>query len=133
MNAPTKNLLESLAAEWREAKEAERAANERRVAVETMIVAAMPGETPEETVNRDVAGLRVKVTYKVTRSVDTEALQAIWPSLSDKAQACFAWKATPKVGELRKVQEFLPAEYAKVATVIEAKPAKPSVSIEELA
>jgi precorrin-2 methylase len=130
MNAP--NTLAALVSAWTTAKADEAAANARRLEVEAQIVAALPSPDPEGTVKAAAGDFRVKVTYKVTRSVDTDALQTAWASLPDKAQACFAWKATAKVGELRKLQEFLPIEYQRLAAFIETKPAKPAVVVEAI-
>lgn len=130
MNAP--NTMTALVAAWSVAKAAEAAANARRLEIEAQIVAAMPSGDPEGTVKADAGAFRVKVTYKITRNVDSNGLQAVWMTLPDKAQACFAWKASAKVGELRKLQEFLPSEYQRLAAYIEAKPAKPSVVVEPI-
>ncbi len=129
MNAPI--TLTSLAAAWRAAKADEDAAKQRRIDIEAEIVDSFPIEI-EGTDSRDAGPYKVTVVHKMNRSVNTDALQQLWPRLNDKAQACFSWKATVKVGELRKVQEFLPDSYVLLATVIEAKPAKPSVSVEAL-
>jgi hypothetical protein len=128
MNAPL--TIAALVSAWTAAKADETAANARRLEIEAEIVAALPSHDPEATVKADVGDFRVKVTYKVTRSVDSTSLQAAWTTLPEKAQACFAWKASAKVGELRKLQEFLPVEYQRLAAYIEAKPAKPSVVVE---
>jgi hypothetical protein len=124
--------LKALTHAWLEAKADEAKANAHRVEIEQQMAALLPSKTPEETVKAEAAGYRIAVKYGLTRSVDSTALQDIWDSLTEKAQAAFSWKASIKVGELRKVQEFLPAEYAKLATAIESKPAKPSVSVEML-
>lgn len=123
--------LADLAQQWIDAKAAEKAANESRLMIEAEILARTAAK-PEGVVGTDAGGFHVSVDYKLTRSVDTEKLQEIWPSLVDKAQACFAWKASVKVGELRKVQEFLPEEYARLASVIEVKPAKATVRVEAI-
>jgi hypothetical protein len=124
--------LKDLVPLWNQAKADEHAANERRVAIEALIVDLMPGHGMEGTVKENIGHYQVKVTRKITRSVDSDQLQILWPKLSDHAQACFSWKATAKLGELRKVQEFLPEEYKRIADCIEAKPAKPAVVIDAL-
>jgi len=123
--------LKSLTHAWLEAKADEAKANAHRVEIEQQMAALLPG-TGEETARADIDNYRIKVQYKVTRSIDSEKLESLWDDLSAKAQAAFAWKASIKVGELRKVMDFLPAEYAKLATAIESKPAKPSVTVEML-
>ena len=130
MNAP--NTLPALVAAWGAAKAAESAANARRLEIEGQIVAAMPSPDPEGIVTADAGDFRVKVAYKVTRKVDTEQLQELWPSLPDNVQAVFRWKAEIKSKELRGLQQYLPDQYRLVAGTIEAKPAKPSVAVEPI-
>lgn len=121
--------LETLTAEWLAAKADENAANKRRGEIEAQITALLPVST-EGTVNAQVGEYRIGVRYGVTRKVDTEKLQAMWGQLGAKAQDCFKWKADVALPKLRALQEYVPAEYTKLAAVIEAKPSKPSVSIE---
>lgn len=129
MNAPL--TLQQLAAAWRQAKADEHAANARRVEIEHQICAAMPAQTAEDTVKAAFDDCVVRVTYKVSRSVDTEGLTAVWQALPDAAQKAFRWKAELNLKQLRALQELLPDEYRRVAAFIEAKPAKPAVTIEE--
>ena len=126
------NDLAALIHQWTAAKAAERAAAAQRLSIEEQIVVALPGDGPESTAKAEAAGHRIKVTYRVARSVDSDALMALWPSLAAKSQGCFKWKADIKLAELRKVQKYLPSEYATLAKLIEAKPAKPSVTVEAL-
>lgn len=124
------NDLKTLTHAWLEAKETEAKANAVRLGIESQITALLPAAGAEDATKAEVDGYRVKVQYKVTRSVDSDKLQAMWPLLTEKTQAAFSWKASVKTAELRKVQEFLPQDYATVAAAIETKPAKPAVTIE---
>lgn len=128
MNAAT---LDVLAAAWREAKAAEAAANARRLEIEAQLVAALPCPDAEGTVKATLTGAVVKVTHKLTRKVDSEALSAGWTNLTPAQRDCFRWKGELDIKRLRSVQELLPQEYAALAPYIETKPAKPSVSVEE--
>lgn len=129
MNAPL--TLTQLAAAWQQAKADEHAANARRVEIEQQICAALPAAEAEQTRHVDADGVRITVRYGMTRKVDSDALQALWASLPATAQAAFRWAASPVLPKLRALQELQPETYRLVAPAIEAKPSKPSVSIEE--
>lgn len=128
MNAAT---LDTLAAAWREAKAAEAAAAARRLEVEAQLVAVLPCPDPEGRVEAPVAGAVVKIAYKVTRKVDSEALSGAWNSLTPNQRNCFRWKGDIDLRRLRALQEMVPQDYAGLASFIETKPAKPSVTVEE--
>jgi hypothetical protein len=123
--------LASLAVLWLDAKVQEKAANERRVAIEADIAAMLPAKS-EGAVTETVGTYKIVCDYKLTRSVDSDKLQEAWATLDPHVQAAFAWKASVKVGELRKVQEFMPEAYTALAQIIEVKPAKTSVKVELL-
>ena len=72
-------------------------------------------------------GAKVTVTYKVTRKVDTEALQAGWQNLSEDQQAAFKWSADISVTALRK---FEGNDLVAVSKFFESKPASPTIKIE---
>jgi hypothetical protein len=129
---PKKPLtVEALAALWVKAKAAEKEANEMRVALELEIASHLPARA-EGTVSQEHGAFRVTCEYKLTRKVDSDKLSDVWAKLDPRAQAAFSWKADVKIGELRKVQEFLPDAYAALAPMLETKPAKTAVRIELL-
>ncbi len=128
MNA-TATLID-LAAAWQSAKADERAANARRMEIEEAIVAAMPVGV-EGTDTAEAGPFKVKVTHKLTRAVDTKALQANWTGLSEAVHDVFNWKADVSLAALRRLQERHPDAYVTAAAFITSKPAKPSVSVEE--
>ena len=72
-------------------------------------------------------GAKVTVTYKVTRKVDTEALQERWKYLSAEQQAAFKWSADISVTALRK---FEGNDLVAVSKFFESKPASPTIKIE---
>ena len=129
MNAPL--TLEQLASAWQAAKADERAANARRLEIEEQIVEALP-LADEGTQTVEAGPYKVKVTTKISRSVDTKALQAHWNSLSAFAQDVFTWKADLSLSALRRLQENHPSLYPSIATYITSKPAKPAVVVEEV-
>ncbi len=126
------NQLSSLIADWLTAKEAERAANLRRVEIERQMTQLLPIEGAEGSVRAEAAGYAVRVSYKVTRSVDSEALTSLWQGLDARAKRAFSWKATVKAKELHALQDMAPDIYRTIAGVIETSPAKPSVSIDAI-
>ena len=128
MNAPL--TLKQLAAAWQAAKADEKAANARRLEIEEQIVELFPPAAEgTETLEQD--GLKVKVAFKLTRTVDTKALQVHWNSLSAFAQDVFTWKADLSLPAMRRLQENHPDLYPSIAVFITSKPAKPTVSISE--
>ena len=129
MNAPL--TLTQLAAAWQAAKADEKAANARRLEIEEQIVEALPLAV-EGTQTVDDGQYRVKVTHKLTRTVDTKALQLHWNSLSAFAQDVFTWKADLSLPALRRLQENHPDLYPSVAVYVTSKPAKAAVSVEEV-
>lgn len=127
MNAPL--TLAQLAAAWQAAKADERAANARRLEIEEQIVELFPPAVEgTETLEQD--GLKIKVAFKLTRTVDTKAPQAHWNSLSAFAQDIFTWKADLSLPAMRRLQENHPDLYPSVAVFITSKPAKPAVTVE---
>ena len=120
--------LAELKAMWLAAKAAEKNANEERLAVEAAILALMPEQT-EGTVSDKETG--VSVTFKVTRSVDTEAVQADWTSLPRNVQDAFKWKADVDTKKFKAIQDLSPADFTVLAKYVSSKPSKPSISIKE--
>jgi hypothetical protein len=126
---PTEDLA-TLTASWLKLKQTEADAASARLAVEQRMCALLPGPTAECTAVGEVPGFRVSIRYGVSRKVDSDALQAIWDTLPPKAQEAFRWKADVALPKLRALKDYLPAEYTKLAAVVEVKPSKPSVSID---
>jgi hypothetical protein len=124
--------IATLVAAWQAAKAAEKAANQQRLEIEEQIVAALPPTQLECTVSEKLDGVRVSVSYGINRKVDTEKLREIWDRLPVAAQHAFRWKAEPDMKKLRAIRELLPDAYAAAAAVIEAKPAKASVTVEAI-
>lgn len=129
MNAPT--ALATLAAAHVQAKADEDAARARRYEIEAQIVALLPGADEGTTTNK-LDTVKVSVTRKLTRSVDTAALQERWSLLPAQAQAVFKWSADIDTRKLRAAQDMAPDAYAAAAQFITAKPSKPGVKVEVL-
>lgn len=121
----------SLYQSWIELKQAEASAVKARREVEDMLIAQLKlGEAFEGTFNAEPEGYKVKVTARMTRSVDADALQelAAEAGLSDHLGRLFRWKpeinaAAWKAADPSITNQLLPA--------ITTKPSRPSFSIEQ--
>lgn len=121
--------LPALAAAWRAAKRAEDDARERRYAIEAQICMELPLDSKEGTRTEKLDSVKVSVTYGLTRSVDTGALQDAWGTLDSYEQSSFRWKAEISTKEFRTLH---PDSQTRLARYITTKPAKPSVKCEAL-
>ena len=122
--------LEQLATEWIAAKANEQMAVEARRRLDVEIVAlTLPKD--EGTVTTKAGALKVKVGFKLTRSVDTELLQDAWSALTEHQRTAFRWKADIDTKNLRALQDMRADEYAALSAYITIKPASPFVTVEE--
>ncbi len=94
-----KDPVDVLTAEWLALKHEEKMLQARRRQVEDELL-TYAESVPEGTVHLND---RIKIQFKLTRKIDSEALDAIWDSLPDNLQAAFEWTAVPVLKELRKV------------------------------
>lgn len=123
--------IEVLARAYADAKRDEEEAVAIRRSIGEQIAARMTG--PDEgTVSEKLAGYKVSVTRKLTRTVDANALSASWGELSENVQRTFKWKAEIVTKHFRALQELKTTELAEVARFITAKPAATAVSVEAL-
>jgi hypothetical protein len=123
MNKPT---LAELRTAWLAAKHAEKVANEERLAVEQAILALMPEQT-EGTVSDKETGISVQ--FKVTRTVDTEAVQRDWTALPRNVQDAFKWKADIDTKRFKAIQNLSPSDFTVLARYVTSKASKPSISV----
>ena len=101
-----KDPVDVLTAEWLVLKREEKTMQARRRAVEDELLTHI--DNPKEgTVH---VNDRIKVQFKLTRKVDSDALDKIWDSLPDNIQDAFEWEAKPVLKELRKVENDLRLE-----------------------
>lgn len=121
-----KATLHELKTAWLAAKAAERAANEERLAVEAAILALMPEKT-EGTVSDESTG--ISVAYKVTRSVDTDAVQRDWTALPRNVQDAFKWKADIDTKKFKAIQDLSPSDFTVLARYVTSKASKPSITV----
>ena len=95
-----KDPVDVLTAEWLNIKHAEKELQKRRRAIEDELLTHIAA-VKEGTVHINQS---LKAQFKLTRKVDSDALDAIWDKLPDNIQAAFEWEAKPVLKELRKVE-----------------------------
>ena len=95
-----KDPVDVLTAEWLNIKHAEKELQKRRHAIEDELLTHIAA-VKEGTVHINQS---LKAQFKLTRKVDSDALDAIWDKLPDNIQAAFEWTAVPQLKELRKVE-----------------------------
>jgi hypothetical protein len=127
VNAPMN--LATLKAMWQTHKKAENDAKAMRLEVETAILSHFPSDKLEgaET-DKDVG---ITVTYKVTRKVDTPALQAIWETLGKNAQAAFKWSADVDTKTYKALADLDQKSFSLINAFITTTPNKASITIKE--
>lgn len=121
--------LEDAAIRWSRAKAAEQSANKERLAIEAEI-ARMVGVAEEGTTNAETANFKIKTVGKLTRSLDSDALQADWENLPDAIQKCFNWDAKLDTKALRALESMRDDLIPAISKYITTKPAKASISVE---
>ena len=98
-----KDPVDLLTAEWLALKHEEKLMQARRRQVEDELLTHV-ATVPEGTVHLNDS---LKIQFKLTRKVDSDALDEIWDQLPDNIQKAFQWEAKPVLKELRKVQDDL--------------------------
>jgi hypothetical protein len=122
--------MEQMAAEWLEAKEAERVAVEKRRDLEDSMrkVASIRDDT-EGTETLALEGFRVKVVGRIDRKVDADKVQelAAEHGLTDHLSTLFRWKPEINMAIWKAADESISKP---LAAAITAKPGRPSFTIE---
>lgn len=125
--------LDTLCLALMRAKEDEAAARDARVAIEERIVALVQAKD-EGTSNAEGAHFKASVTFGMNRTIDKAALESLRadmpPGLFFRA---IDYRPAIVLEGLRYLRNNEPDAYAQLAQAISAKPAKPSVRVEELA
>lgn len=124
--------FERTAREVMEFKRIEDDARASRVAAEARLV-SMVESKDEGTVHEEDGHVKVTVSFKVTRTVDADKVIEDWNSLPPLVHDAFVWKPDLVLKHMRALALANPDAYAVLARYITAKPAKPSVKIEEVA
>jgi hypothetical protein len=120
--------LTELVAALRAAKSAETAAKNDRLRIEGLITDQFAKPESNEGTHNDE---EFKINWKLTRTVDTQAVQNAWEHLGLNSQKAFRWKAEVDLAQLRALQSLDPEAYKQVAEYITTKPAKPSIELKD--
>jgi hypothetical protein len=120
--------LTELVAALRAAKSAETAAKNDRLRIEGLITDQFAKPESNEGTHNDE---EFKINWKLTRTVDTQAVQNAWEHLGSNSQKAFRWKAEVDLAQLRALQSLDPEAYKQVAEYITTKPAKPSIELKD--
>ena len=121
--------MEQMAAEWLEAKEAERVAIEKRRDLEdAMRKAASIRDDVEGTETLALEGFKVKVVGRIDRKVDADKVQELAAEfgLTDHLSTLFRWKPEINMAIWKSTDEAITKP---LAAAITAKPGRPSFSI----
>lgn len=110
------------------AKRAEDAAVAERRRIDGVLAELMKDvNKPEGSISQKVDGFKLTVTYKMSRNVDTAALQDAWGKLPIDVQQIFKWSADVTVSKLRELDE---KSAVSAARFFETKEASHSIKIE---
>lgn len=120
--------LAKLSQRWLNAKEDEQTAKDRRLAVEEQITAMVTGEI-EGTANAQDGEYKVKVTRKLTRTLDIDAYLAVKAQIPISVDPVI-YKPDLDLKKLRAIETANPDLYKVCTAFITVKPAKASVKIE---
>lgn len=123
--------VEQMAAQWLEAKEAERVAVEKRRSIEDQILkAASIRDDVEGTENLMLEGFKVKVVSRIDRKVDADKVQELAAEygLTEHLSTLFRWKPELNMAVWKAADESITAP---LSAAITAKPGRPSFSIEQ--
>ena len=118
------NVLKSM---WLKYKHDEEEAKALRLEIETAILTEFPTDKTEGSVTNGDYG--ITVTYKLTRTVDSEGVQNAWEDLSANAQKAFKVKFDIDLKQYRAVQDLDHTAFSELSKFVTSKPAKPSISI----
>jgi hypothetical protein len=121
-------MITKLIAELRAAKMAEETAKKNRLDVENKILALYATPDGGEGTHNDE---EFSIAWKLTRTVDAEALSAVFEMLGANVQKAFRWKPEIDLRQLRALQELDAPAYAEAAKYFTSKPAKPSVTLKD--
>jgi hypothetical protein len=125
----TDAALESLAAHWLEAKQAERTANIQRIAIEEAII-EITGQKEEGRFTLPLAsGMKLTVIGKLTYKGDTEEIEALTMGWPEQFQI-IKHKMELDEPRIRKIREMRPDLWRTLAQHITTRAAKTGITIE---
>ena len=124
--------LEGLARRLAEAKDTERAATAERIHIEGEII-ALTGLPDEGAKTLDAGRFKITVAQRINRTLDERA----WALVADKIPAALSpvhFKQVPAIeaAGVRWLRDNEPGYVRLLASALTEKPAKPSVTLEEV-
>ena len=122
------NNLELLAANWLEAKAAERCANLKRISIEEAMMDYIKPNKEGATTTALDNGYRIVVTNRTNFRANIDALETI-VSGWDRALVPLKTQTVLDDTKLKDLREHHPKLWRQIAEVVESKPAKPHVSV----
>lgn len=114
---------------WLDAKELENKAKEKRLAIEEQI-AHIIGVKDDGVTSHTTDLFKVKTTGKLTRTVDSQAVQDVWEVMPIEVQKCFKWEAKLDTKEYRSLCSMRDDLVPHINKYITSKATKPSITIE---
>ena len=120
----------TLYSQWLAAKEAERQAVEQRRAIEDQLITELRvAETDEGTRTVDAGEYKVKITCRMNRRIDAEALQEIAAEygITDHLGELFRWKPEINAKAWKSADESITKP---LLAAITTQPGRPSFAIE---
>ena len=128
---PIPTQLDLICQELREAKAAEDAARDKRIACEQSVI-ELVGLKEEGSTSEKTQFFKVTTTAKLTRALDASAFMAMRDRIPDGVSPVdFVPKLDLK--KLRALEQANPGIYQLMTQCITTKPAKPAVKVELLA
>jgi len=119
--------INALKGMWLAHKREEDNAKALRLEVETAILTHFPQDKTEGSIVDADHG--IKVTYKVTRKVDSAKVQNAWNYMSANAQKAFNVKFDLDTRQFKALADLDPATFAAIAPFVTTTPAKASIEI----
>ncbi len=126
--------LEHLATAWLQAKQDEKAANSRRLEVESQILDQTSSMYVDEgTATADAGPYVIKIGFGMTRTIDEVKLAADVASKlpEDTLRRLFVYAPKLDLRELRHLQANEPKLFVIASGCITSKPSKPSIAVQE--
>jgi hypothetical protein len=120
-------VMKEICMKYLEAKSAEQAAKDARLAAEAELISAFGPTKDEGTETKATDGFKVAITTKLNRVLDIDAYQAL--ELPEN-MAFVDFKPAINLKNLRMIERIDPSLAAQCITT---KPAKPSIKVEEVA
>lgn len=122
--------LQEAAAAWLDAKQAEEAANTRRLEAEAKLTALIERGV-EGTTKIEVGPYRITLIDKLIRSLDSEKVSSLTTAIPAPVfMRLIQYRPSLNLRELRYVELNEPEHYRVFAEALTIKPAKTAVSIE---